>query len=49
MSIMKEIDKPLFDFLWDKTPYEIAKNVVIKPQNQTGLAMMDIYTKKQDT
>ena len=42
---MKEIDKTLFDFLWDKKPHKIAKKVIIKPKNQTGLAMVDIYTK----
>ena len=43
---MKEIDKTLFDFLWDKKPHTIAKKVIIEPKNQTGLAMVDIYTKK---
>ena len=32
MSIMNEIDKTLFDFLWDKKPHKIAKKVTIKPK-----------------
>ena len=45
LSIMEEIDKALFDFLWDKKPHKIAKKEIIKPKNQTGLAIVDFYTK----
>ena len=44
---MKGIDKTWFDFLWDKKPHKIANKVIIKPKNQTGLAMVDIYTKNK--
>ena len=31
MSMMKEIDKTLFDFLWQNKPHKIAKKVIIEP------------------
>ena len=42
---MRNIDKILFDCLWDKKPHQIKKEVVIKPKAEGGLAMVDINKK----
>ena len=42
METMRNIDKILFDYLWDKKPHKIKKEVVIKPKAEGGLAMVDI-------
>ena len=45
METMRNIDKILFDYLWDKKPHKIKKEVVIKPKAEGGLAMVDINKK----
>ena len=45
MKTMRNIDKILFDYLWDKKPHKIKKEVVIKPKAEGGLAMVDINKK----
>ena len=46
METMRNIDKILFDCLWDKKPHKINKEVVIKPKAEGGLAIVDINEKK---
>ena len=46
METMRNINKILFDYLWDKKPHKIKKEVVIKPKAEGGLAMVDITKKK---
>ena len=45
METMRNIDTILFDYLWDKKPHKIKKEVVIKPKAEGGLAMVDINKK----
>ena len=45
METMRNINKILFDYLWDKKPHKIKKEVVIKPKAEGGLAMVDINKK----
>ena len=45
METMRNIDKILFDYLWDKKPHKIKKEVAIKPKAEGGLAMVDINKK----
>ena len=45
METMRNIDKILFDYLWDKKPQKIKKEVVIKPKTEGGLAMVDVNKK----
>ena len=42
METMRNIDKILFDYLWDKKPHKIKNEVVIKLKAEGGLAMVDI-------
>ena len=43
---LRNIDKLLFDLLWDKKPHRIKKDVVIKPKtDEGGLGMVDIHKK----
>ena len=39
METMRNIDKILFDFLWDKKPHKINKEIVIKPKAEGGLVV----------
>ena len=36
IETLRNIDKILFDFLWDKKPHKILKKVIIKPKSEGG-------------
>ena len=42
-SILKQLDKIFFEYLWDNKPAKIKRNTIIAPINQGGLAMIDVY------
>ena len=42
-TILKKLDKLLFNFLWDNKPAKIKRCTIIAPIEQGGLAMIDVY------
>ena len=42
IEIMRNIDKISFDYPWVKKPHKIKKEIVIKPNAEGGLAVVDI-------
>ena len=42
-TILKKLDKMLFDFLCDSKPAKVKRSTIIAPIEQGGLAMIDVY------
>ena len=42
--ILEQIDKLMFNFLWDKKPHKIKKDTIIAGHRDGGLAMPDIFS-----
>ena len=43
-SIINEINKECFQFLWNDKPSKIKKSVMIKDYSEGGLGMIDLQT-----
>ena len=42
-TILKKIDKLLFDYLWDNKPAKIKQSTIIAPIKQGELGMIDVF------
>ena len=42
-TILNQIDKIFFDYLWDSKPSKIKRSTIIAPIEQGGLAMIDVH------
>ena len=42
-TILKQLDKIFFDYLWDNKPSKIKRSTIIGPIEQGGLAMIDVH------
>ena len=42
-SLLKQIDKVFFDFLWNNKPAKIKRSTIIAPIDEGGLGMIDVY------